>query len=186
MGVTHTGAEAMNVTLLSSSSSSSSSCLCFCFGYHAHDLVQSLADQATLCGIYVEFAWWLSERVQVLNIEGLWSQIPLKVCFLELESLNIGYWDPVAFGQRRSEASSHDNLLVLAVGSKNLEQAIGQITHARRACLLGLGSGYPHVSNFLASTVLRTETGPKNARMASRTMGPKYLDTECISFFWNR
>ena len=34
-----------------------------------------------------------SQRVQVPNISGLWSQIPLKVWFWGPETLNIGYLD---------------------------------------------------------------------------------------------
>ena len=36
-----------------------------------------------------------SQRVQVPNILGLWSQKPLRVGFLGPESLNVGYLDPL-------------------------------------------------------------------------------------------
>ena len=35
------------------------------------------------------------QRVQVPNIEGLWSQKTLRVWYLEPESLNVGYLDPL-------------------------------------------------------------------------------------------
>ena len=37
----------------------------------------------------------LSRRVQVPNIQGVWSQIPSKVWVWGPESLNIGYLDPL-------------------------------------------------------------------------------------------
>ena len=36
-----------------------------------------------------------SQRVQVPNIEGLWSQIPLRVWLLGSKTSNIGYLDPL-------------------------------------------------------------------------------------------
>ena len=38
----------------------------------------------------------LSQRVQVPNIQGLWSRIPLRVWFWGAESLKIGYLDPLS------------------------------------------------------------------------------------------
>ena len=44
----------------------------------------------------------LSQRVQVANIFGLWSQIPLKVWYLEPEYFNIGSLDPLGMGNSSS------------------------------------------------------------------------------------
>ena len=40
----------------------------------------------------------LAQKVQVPNIQVLWSQIPLRVWLLEPESLNIGYLDALGWG----------------------------------------------------------------------------------------
>ena len=64
-----------------------------------------------------------SQRVQVLNIGGLWSQIPLRVCVLEPESLNIGYLDPLGYPSLASELAAFrgitpESLEVQACGPK--------------------------------------------------------------------
>ena len=38
----------------------------------------------------------ITQRVQVPNIQGLWAPIPLRVWFLEPETSNVGYLDPLS------------------------------------------------------------------------------------------
>ena len=51
-----------------------------------------------------------AQRVQVPKISGLWSQKPFRVWFLEPESLNIGYLDPLGGSSKGSYGISADSV----------------------------------------------------------------------------
>ena len=53
---------------------------------------------------------FICQRMQIPNIYGLWSQIPLKVWFLGAEASNIGYLDPLGL-----EATQTSDTPVLAM-----------------------------------------------------------------------
>ena len=64
---------------------------------------------------------YISQRVQVLNIEGLWSQKPLRVWFWGPENLNIGYLDPLKTkGGPCTDPSLNYEFLMLLSGSASL------------------------------------------------------------------
>ena len=63
-----------------------------------------------------------SKRVQVSNIQGLWSQKPLRVWFLEPTSLNIEYLDPLG----------------MQASPKSKRISYRDPKHMQHSCLVGL------------------------------------------------